>query len=213
MAARTPGWCWRGRPRKRTTGRRSRQLLHVARRPPAAPRWRQPSRRGRRLSLCGCAVPQQQVEYQRYEALRTIRLVSFTPFPAVFMAPMVRCLGAGIQRRRLQRAVGRPEPDAAVPAAAPPARARPVAPLGDRRPVADPRCSAWARSTTSARSWARSGSQRKRIVAVVAVNRVRVGVAGRAPSHARRLVPSRSASRRDRPGWSRICFSWSWSEV
>ena len=63
------------------------------------------------------------------ESRSTIRYVSFPPFPAVLMAPFVAIWGMSFNDVIWNALWAGPQSDAAVPAAAPPARARPVAPL------------------------------------------------------------------------------------
>ena len=92
--------------------------VQAARRPRAARHLRQPHGRPRRPLLPAARhAGDGPAGADRVAVVDPLRLVPAVPGRAD--GAVRRHLGAGVQRRSVQRAVGRPQPDAAVPAAAP----------------------------------------------------------------------------------------------
>ena len=120
LAARAPGAARPAAERERLgQGRRA----QAARRARGARHLRQPHGRLRPIASTRCAARPRPFRPTRSSSRSSIRYVSFPPFPAVLMLPFVAIWGLTVQRRAVHGAVGRAQPDAAVSAAARPARA------------------------------------------------------------------------------------------
>ena len=185
---------WPARRRTRTTGRRSTCSSCVTDASSAAPTAAVPE--GRSTASTAARRPETVPADDIVSRRRSVRLVPTVPRGGD--GALRRRLGAVVQRRAVHRAVGRPEPDVALPAAAPPAGAGAVAAHGGRRPVADRavRCRFGLLLLLGRRSGLVHRAGRRRH----ALDRIWwASLEARDPCW--RGCSSRSGSRRGRPGW------------